>query len=116
MEGTNDADTRKGAEKEKESRNVEEGTNSNKNETPAKISSVGRDEPHDDCNENYDDREMRTFTIRKLHAVVTKQFIDYEGQIGSVEILNLEIASPTSVRRFISVHGRNARNLSTWLL
>ena len=84
--------------------------------TPAKKSSVNRDEPDDDYNDNYDNREIRTFTIRKLHAVVTKQFTDIEGRVGSVDILNLEIASPTSVRRFISVNGQNAKNMSRWLL
>ena len=114
MEGTDKVRETAPTVKDKESNQVPQP--SEKIVTPAKKASVTRDEPEDDHNDNYDNREARTFTIRKLHAVVTKQFTDIEGRIGSVDILNLEIASPTSVRRFISVSGQNAKNMSRWLL
>lgn len=116
MEGTDDVETRKVAEKDIESDDVEQTIVPDKIVTPAKKSVEHRDEPDDDSNDNYDNREARTFTIRKLHAVVTKQYRDIEGLMCEVDVLNLEISSPTSVRRFISVQGQNAKNLSTWFL
>lgn len=116
MDGTDVVETRNVAPKGSESHDVEQTAVLDKIVTPAKKSVEHRDEPDDDCNDNYDNREARTFTIRKLNAVITKQYRDIEGLMCDVEILNVEISSPTSVRRFISVQGQNAKNLSTWFL
>lgn len=78
MEGTGDVGTRKVAEKDKETHDVEQTTDTDKIETSAKKSSVHRDEPDDDCNDNYDNGEARTYareTDRYINKVRKKRQI-----------------------------------------
>ena len=62
------------------------------------------------------EKERRIFTIRKIHSLVEKKFVACRGITINKTVLNVEIVSPSKVRRLIAVTGRNATKLLEWFL
>lgn len=62
------------------------------------------------------EKERRIFTIRKIHSFVEKKYVACRGITINKTVLNVEIVSPSRVRRLIAVTGRNATKLLEWFL
>ena len=62
------------------------------------------------------EKERRIFTIRKIHSLVEKKYVACRGITCNKTVLNVEIVSPSKVRRLIAVSGRNATKLLEWFL
>ena len=62
------------------------------------------------------EKERRIFTIRKIHSLVEKKYVACRGITINKTVLNVEIVSPSKVRRLIAVTGRNATKLLEWFL
>lgn len=60
--------------------------------------------------------ERRIFSIRKIYSFVEKKYVACRGITINKTFLNVEIVSPSRVRRLIAVTGRNATKLLQWFL
>ncbi len=66
--------------------------------------------------DKFDEFEIRTFTVRKIHSTVEKKYVAHRGITKNKTFLNVEIVSPRGERRLISAMGQNAIKMFEWFM